>query len=425
MINRLAILATALLAASAVAHASEGFDVQFSGFGTLAATHSSVDSADYVGTRFQPNGSGLTRNPDFGPDSKLGGQISAHLNDQWSAVVQVVAQHRYDNSYNPTVEWANVKYRLSPEWSARVGRIALPSYLISESRFVGYANTWAHLPAEVYSVLAITSSDGVDLTYRKAFGGVNNTFQAYYGNSKAKLPGGVVVKSQPAWGLNDAIEIGSLTLRAGYSNIVLDITSPVVAGIFGGLSKLAAGTAAVPLSSFQATSAQANALASKYQLSNMALSAISLGLNYDPGKWFVMSEFVAFRGAGFLTNSTSWYGTVGYRLGAFTPFVSYARTKADVHHEAGVTSITGNTATDTTAATLNGAINQSLNSLNGTQDSTSIGVRWDVARNTAIKAQFDHVKLGAGSTGRFANVQAGFPLGGNVNLLSLSLDFIF
>lgn len=425
MINRLSMVTTAVLAASAGVQAAEGFDVKFSGFGTVALTHSSDKRADYVGTRFQPNGAGLARNPDFGPDTKLGGQVSAQLNDQWSAVVQVVSQHQYDNSYNPELEWANVKYQVTPEWSVRAGRIALPNYLISESRFVGYANTWAHVPTEVYSVLALTSNDGIDITHRKAFGDVNNTFQAYYGNSKAKLPSDVVVKSQPAWGFNDSVEIGSLTLRAGYSNILVDLTIPSIDGVFGGLTKLAAGTAAVPLASFQATSSQARALSSKYKLKEMTLSAVSLGVNYDPGNWFVMSEFVAFRGDGLLANSTSWYSTLGYRWGAFTPFLSYASTKAKIPTEAGITSVTGDPTTDGAAATLTGAINTSLNGFNGSQNAASVGVRWDVMRNTAIKAQYDHIKLGSGSSGRFANALASFPKGGSVDLLSVSLDFVF
>lgn len=424
MIIRQTALAAVLVVSTGV-QASEGIDFKFSGFGTIAMTHSSDRRADYVGSRFQPNGAGFTRNPDFGPDTKLGGQLSAQLNDQWSAVVQVVSQHQYDNSYNPALEWANVKYQFTPEWSARVGRIALPSYLISESRFVGYANTWAHVPTEVYSVLSITSNDGVDLTYRKAFGDINNTFQAYYGTSKAKIPGDVVVKSQPAWGFNDSMEIGSLTLRAGYSSILIDLTVPSTNALFSGINQFAAGTLAVPFPAFQATSAQASALGKKYQLKDMALSAVSLGLNYDPGNWFVMSELVAFQGDGLLSNSTSWYGTVGYRWGAFTPFLSHARTKAHIQREAGITSVTGDPTTDGTSAALTGAINTSLNAFNGSQHSTSVGVRWDAWRNTAIKVQYDHVQLGDGSAGRFASVQADFPKGGRVDLVSVSVDFVF
>ncbi len=425
MIIRHTAVAAALLVAG-VAHAEEGgFNVKFSGFGTAALTYSNEPTADYVGSRFQPNGAGFTKRSSFAPDTKLGGQLSAHINDQWSGVIQVVAQHQYDNSYNPALEWANIKYQATPEWSFRVGRIASPTYLISDSRFVGYANPWAHVPTEVYSVLAITSNDGLDLTYRKAFGQANNTFQAYYGTSTAKLSGGKA-ESKPGWGLNDSLEIGSLTLRAGYTNINLDLTVPTTGQIFGLIGLLANNAAAgAPDPDFVSAAAQANALTSKYSLKDMNLSAISIGANYDPGNWFLMGEIVAFKGDGFLSDSTSWYGTAGYRIGSFTPYVTYASTKSHIDREGGV-SLSGNAAAlaGLSGATT-GALNTTLNSFNGSQQSASVGVRWDAIRNVALKAQLEQVKLGSGSAGRFSNPQAGFPYGGKVNLVTVSVDFVF
>ncbi len=424
MIIRQTALAAALFV-SLAAHAQLPVGLTFSGFGTIAFTHSGEKNADYVGSRFQPNGAGHTRSTDFGPDSKLGGQLSAQFNDQWSAVLQVVSQHQYDNGYDPMVEWANVKYQVSPELSVRIGRIALPSYLISESRFVGYANTWAHVPTEVYSVLSITSDDGIDVTHRKSFGDINNTFQAFYGTAKAKLPGDTKVKSTPTWGFNDSVEFGSWTLRAGYSNYTLDLDVPSISGLFTGLGFIADSAGAVQLPEFQLAAQQARDLSQKYSLKSIKMSALSLGLNYDPGNWFVMSEFVAFQSEGFLTNSKSWYSTVGYRWGAFTPFFSYASTKADIPNEAGITSVTGDLMLDGTATALSGAVNTSLNSINGSQATTSVGIRWDAMPNVAVKAQYDRIKLGSGSSGRLTNPQPGLEKGGKVDLFSVSVDFVF
>ncbi len=160
-------------------------------------------------------------------------------------------------------------------------------------------------------------------------------------------------------------------------------------------------------------------------LKSIKMSALSLGLNYDPGNWFVMSEFVAFQSEGFLTNSKSWYSTVGYRWGAFTPFFSYASTKADIPNEAGITSVTGDLMLDGTATALSGAVNTSLNSINGSQATTSVGIRWDAMPNVAVKAQYDRIKLGSGSSGRLTNPQPGLEKGGKVDLFSVSVDFVF
>jgi len=65
MIIRQTALAAALLFGAA-AHAELPSGLKFSGFGTIAATHSSDDNADYLGTRFQPNGAGTPEAPTLG-----------------------------------------------------------------------------------------------------------------------------------------------------------------------------------------------------------------------------------------------------------------------------------------------------------------------------------------------------------------------
>ncbi|WP_457425829.1 hypothetical protein [Roseateles sp. P5_E7] len=424
MTLKLTAVALAALAAMATSTShAEGIDFKFSGFGTLAGVHSSERSADYVATRFQPNGAGLTRSTDFGTETKLGAQVSAKLGDKVSAVVQVISQHQADNSFRPLLEWANVKYQFNESLSFRAGRIALPSYLLSESRFVGYASPWAHAPGEVYSVLAVTSNDGVDATWRQSFGEANNTFQVFYGNGSSKLPTGKA-KSKPTWGFNDSIEIGSLLVRAGYTNVNLDLQIGSLAPLFAGMTQFAAGAGAVPVPAFQNSAAQALALVEKYRLDSMKLSAVVVGLNYDPGEWFVMSELVAFKGDGFLSDSTSWYVTGGYRIGSWTPYVTVASTKAHIDAEAGITAADG-TPLATGAAGINAGINATLKQFNGSQDSLSAGVRWDVVRNVALKLQVERVSVKNGSNGRFANVQPTFPVNAKVNLVTVAADFVF
>ena len=399
-------------------------EFKFSGFGTIGAAHSNEQNADYVGSIFQPTGAGHTKSWSFGPDSKLGAQVNATFGDKLSAVVQVVAQHQYDNSWKPQLEWANVKYQVSSDVSVRLGRIALPQYLISESRFVGYANPWVHVPHEVYGVLSITSNDGVDVTWRTRFGNANNTLQAYYGTSTAKLSTGKV-KSKPGWGINDSIEIGSLTLRAGYSHLDLDIELSSLGPLFAGLSQFAAGVGTVPAPAYQTAAAQAIALQNKYKLNDMKLSAVAVGASFDPGEWFLMSEFVAFKGDGFLSDSRSWYVSGGYRFGSFTPYLTYSSTKARIENEAGISTTGLDPTSAAGAAGLTAGINATLYQFTGTQNSVSAGLRWDVMKNVALKAQIDRLHVGERSNGRLANVQPNFQAGGHINVVSLAADFVF
>jgi hypothetical protein len=390
-------LVAALIACGAVhgaAQAQSMPEFKFSGFGTLSAVHSSDKNSDFIGVVDQPNGAGHTHSTSLNPDSKLGGQVNAVFGDKLSAVIQVVAQHQYDNSYTPKIEWANVKYQLLPELSVRVGRIAAPSYLLSESRFVGYANAWVRPPVEVYGVLPITSNDGVDATWRSTVGGANNTVQAYFGGTTGKTPGGGSIKSKPSWGINDSVEIGSLTLRAGYNAFKIDFDFAPFQALLDAATQMG-----MP------------GIADKYKLKGMDLSALALGANYDPGNWFVMGEFVDLKGAGFIIDSRAWYVSAGYRFGSLTPYLTHASVKAGVQAE-------------TAAGPLSATFNTILYALGATQATSSVGLRWDAMKNLALKAQFDHVTTGSQSNGRLT-AYPGFVQGQGVNLITVSADFVF
>ncbi|RZL36161.1 MAG: hypothetical protein EOP35_11595 [Rubrivivax sp.] len=369
-------------------------EFKFSGFGTISAVHSNDRTSDFIGTLFQPNGAGHTSSTSLNPDTKLGGQVNAVFGDKLSAVLQVVTQHQYDNSYKPQVEWANIKYQLSPELSVRAGRIAAPSYLLSESRFVGYSYTWARPPVEAYGVLSITSNDGVDATWRSQVAGANNTLQGFVGKSSVKLAGGSTVKSKPSWGINDSVEIGSLTLRAGYNAFKLDLGVASVQPLLATATKL--GLAAI---------------ADKYKLNGMNLSAVSLGATYDPGDWFATAELVDLKGTGFLSDARAWYASAGYRIGTLTPYATYSTTKAGINAETG-------------AGPLNAAITSTLYAFNATQKTSSLGLRWDAMKSVALKAQYDHVTTGDLSNGRM-RAYTGFVKGKGVNLVTLAADFVF
>jgi hypothetical protein len=69
-------------------------------------------------------------------------------------------------------------------------------------------------------------------------------------------------------------------------------------------------------------------------------------------------------------------------------------------------------------------LNQQLNLL-PRQNTFSAGVRWDFYKNAALKLQYDRVDIDPGSRGTFGNVQPGFQPGGQVQLFSAAVDFVF
>ena len=157
------------LAAAGLAQAGTAWaetDVSFAGFGTLGVTHSYNRDTDFVSSLFQPNGVGKTSTTNAGIDTKAGVQANAKIGNDLSAIVQVVADRRYDNTYSPRFEWANLKYQIGQDAYVRVGRIVAPVFMVSDYRNVGYSQTMVRMPYDIYGQNPITHIDGADLGYK-------------------------------------------------------------------------------------------------------------------------------------------------------------------------------------------------------------------------------------------------------------------
>jgi hypothetical protein len=89
----------------------------------------------------------------------------------------VISEQNYDNTYTPHVEWANVKYQFTPDLSVRCGRTALPIFMVTDSREIGYANPRVRPPDELYRIVPVRSIDGADASYRVSLGPATNTLQ--------------------------------------------------------------------------------------------------------------------------------------------------------------------------------------------------------------------------------------------------------
>lgn len=339
--RKASILAIVLLVSAGVAKAdSDDKMFSFNGFGTVGFGHSTSTNGDYVSNLLQPSGSGATHEWSA-LDSVLGGQLTAKVNDQLSAVVQVVAMTRSNGKFAPKVEWAYVKYALTPSLSVLVGRTVQPSFMTSETRIVGFANPWVRPPQEIYNLNPTTNLDGINTSFRKNFSGVTNTLQGFYGKNEITIvgpSGPLAVKATRIRGFADTVEYGALSVRGSMN--WFDLAFP----------------------EFKLTSAERQA---------------NLGASYDPGNWFIQGEVARSKNVEMLRDLRAVSLTTGVRIQAFTPYASYSRV---------------------TPYGPRGSVNTE-------QTSTSIGLRWDVVKKVAIKTQFDHVSVGRNSIGYFINVR--------------------
>jgi hypothetical protein len=293
----------------------------------------------------------------------LGLQFQVAPTDQLSAVVQIMSQYQYDGTFRPDLEWANVKYQVTPDLSIRAGRIAVPTFMVSDSLNIGYALPFARIPLEVYAQLPETHSDGVDGSYRVHAWGATNTVQVFLGGFKSKLPNQGTYDTHHLYGIVDTVDYGAATLHFSYQTLHYDLS-------FDGLV-----------------------------LPNDSQQIATIGASYDPGKWYISGELIRAPDKAF----GLFYGeyvNAGRRIGKVTPYVGFAHAHMSQVGSLGF-----------------GAFIH--------QDTETLGVRWDFRRNFDLKVQLDHTQRLGGFNQYFVNQQPGFQQNGTVEILTLLVDFVF
>lgn len=376
---------------------------KFSGFGTVAAAHSSEKNAEFVASMSQPKGAGPSGSWATSPDSKLAAQLDAKLNGQITGVLQVLSRYQSDGSFDPKLSMGFAKWAPGSGLEFRAGRLPYAAFLVSDYREVGYSQTLVRPPLEVYS-LSLDYVDGVDVTWRTNVGEAGLKLQAVTGTSKKSL-GEAVVKGKRLAGVNGTADLGDFSARLSYVKVLTSFDSQQLAGA---LDMVASGLPANAMGPGSPALPGDAALANKHKVKDFNATYISLGLTYDPGTWFVSGELGYLPNASIAVTTKEAYVTAGMRFGAFTPYVGLATIKYDK------------------ISTGNPVMQQVIDSFNNNdRTSSSLGLRWDFAKNADLKAQVDRVSNKTGSNGFLINPNPNFVPGGKFTVLSLAVDFVF
>ncbi|MBL4782944.1 MAG: hypothetical protein JKX92_11945 [Porticoccaceae bacterium] len=420
-----AFIATACLCGTP-AFALEAFDptYTFNGFGTLGAIYSDEDQADYVSSwLLQPNGAGHTSEWHGGVDSKLGGQVNIAFSEAFSAVVQVVIQNQEDNAWTPELEWAYIQYHFNDQLSLRLGRTVLPSFMVSETRLVGYANPWIRGPQEVYQLNPLTNFDGLDLSYNLEFDQGHNTLQLNLGQSDRNIVQNGEIQARNGFVISNTFEYDFTTFRLMYMRTKLDLSVEDSDALFDAYTALGEALSLIPGQADNA--AAARAMGTRYGVDGEAVELYSAGIKLEPGNWLLMGEWGHSTETGALSNVKAGYATLAYHFSGLTPFITLAEVNGDTPNEPGVAT----TGMPAPLASEVNALNQGLNLLlfqaSAAQKSISAGIRWDFHPGRALKLQYQHIKIDKHSSGRLGNIQAGFSPGGTLHVFSAAIDFVF
>ena len=403
---------------------SSGPSYSFNGFGTLATVYSDEDQADFVSSWvLQPNGAGHTSEWHAGIDTKLGGQVNAQFNEQFSAVLQVVVERQEDNAWTPAIEWANIQYQLNDNFTIRLGRTVLAAFMVSDTRLVGYANPWIRGPQELYQIVPITNMDGIDAIYTLDFGNWRNTLQLTFGQTDQDLITNGELRARDGFMFSNTLEYDYATFRMAYLTANLHLDTPESEALLNAYDELGAALALIPGQDDAA--AQASAISGRYALSDAPIEVYSVGLRLEPGNWLFMAEWARVTETNALSKANAWYTTLGYRFDSVTPYLTLAEVNADTPQEPGVTTSGMPPPLATATGAMNTGLNQFLSQASSAQKSITLGIRWNFISNAALKLQYQHIELDEKSAGRLANVQPAFTPGNRVNTFSAAIDFVF
>jgi hypothetical protein len=423
-------LGAAVLSASALADQSTGTGITpiqnpavftFSSFGTIGVVQTNTDTGIYT-TGGEKNGA--TKTADFGPDSKVGAQLDAKFNSDFSATLQIFSKQNAVGSYSPDVEWAFAKLKMGEGFDLRLGRIGAPYFMASDFRNVGYTNISVRTPVDVYGLVPVRSFDGGDVLYQTDIGSTTINGQFWLGRSAVRIgqnaEGDESVVLNNIAGINFSAETGPLTLRFGTSKTRLGATGSGLEGFNTLLGTLNQVSQAPGLSSL-ATMGDDLAIQGKFA------SFTGVGAILDLGSFVFNGEYVERKtGSTYIPDINAWYTTFGYRIDTFTPYLSFSN-----RHTVSATSVTSPAVSPLLPPQIQGAVPVLVGTVNSllipSNESTSaLGVRWDAGKNYDVKLEFQQIRVPAGSTGVFT-LPAGtfFTVDTHVNVVTLAVDFVF
>lgn len=295
----------------------------------------------------------------FKPESRAGIQGKYTFSPQLNVVGQVVVR---GSDSKPNVQWAYASYAPNKNWEFQLGRKRIPLYYYSDFQDIGAAFPWITVPPELYGWEA-TNYNGLSARYRTSVGETNFSASLFTGKETVK---------------------DSLYMRLYYDSLTKVTWSRLV----GGDAEVTRGPLTVRLVYMKTTVRSIN---QTEELDDTArLKAYGIAANLDFEDWFVLSELTQLTRdfeVGYRVTAPAATIGAGYRYGAWTPFINYAR----------YTERTDD---------LDVYAPQSFSR-------SSITLRYDIDARSAVKGQIDRTK----------DVTNNF--GGNATVLRLSYDRLF
>lgn len=272
----------------------------------------------------------------------------------------------------------------------------------SDTLFVNYVREWIRPPVEVYSLSPFVNMDGVDLVYRTTLGSYLIEGQAYTGYSQFNTPY-TTLKLTDLVGARLLVSAESLNVQVSYANAHMTTHTR-----YGMNEKLYAGLDQSGFSHIK------NEIEGDDSRSRYA----SIGFRYESDAANLSGEYAKRTVSKYFPSSHAWYLSISRRIGDLTPYYYYA------HHHSDRDPITSKT----DIPSIDRALRQVGILKTVSQRTHALGVRYEIAKNAAFKAEIIRSRPDRDSWGIFApeDLTLDKPSDGkSINGLGFSLDFVF
>lgn len=394
-------------------------DLSASGFGTLGYA---VSDQPYNYQRFIDEGGTFKR------DTVLGGQLDAKFSAEWSATVQakVAPSLNNDEDWSLTASWAFVSWRPGNDWLLRLGKQRVPMYLNSENMDVGQTYDFARLPFEMYGISPSNDFKGlyVSRTWMPELG--ETTLDVFHGEADLKARAHLRDAGAIFMPVCTTITGAVLTLKQDSSTWRVGLHHTVTRRRDG-----QDFPSHYPLSALAPLYRVDNAMPGSEPVgytSSIVNDVITLGGDIEMApNWRLVSELA--RNIQMRTengaNTAGGYVAVLHKMGALTPYVSYARLRS--------MGVSVQNADNLNAAQIPGdpyGLNYTQRAASDAimvydQDTLALGASYALTAQSKLKAEWARTRIG----NRSATVDS--PPGEEVvrrqriNVLSLNYSFVF
>ena len=374
-------------------------DISIYGFGTIGLTYQNNENIIYESNWRMDRGT--DGDISLQNDSKFGLQLDWQLKQNLAFTIQGSV-----DSAGATLEWANLKYDFDDSFNIKIGQMRFPTAMYSDILKVSYSYDWVRLPEDVYGILPLTSYQGAEINYQAIYNDVEYHIKLYGGNAKdtmvgSKDIGDYDIELKHTFGINLSVILDDLELYTGFTRTNITITNDRINSYFDALYRSSN------------LSDEQKSILYRYDPRDKNTKYISIGFKYNYDELYLLGEYVDIDMNNIISDNYAWYLSTGYHIGKFTPNITYSK----VTGRSNFKEKTGDTQIDTD---LQEMAKRTLTS----QQHITLGVRYDIKENIALKAQYDHIK--ESSDGRGISIHKEEPYKPtDINLFSLSMDFVF